>query len=151
MLVAVYKRFFFGLPEEKAFLSTKPAEERDAGTRAIKPSLTLSDWIDSKLEGLRIRHPEKSRVQRLYLNINTITVGGILTLCTVIRVQLLMMRMVLSSVVGETEAKSLSVSFLGWVVSVVPLTHLGGKGQTIVGRQLLLRVSLFLSVGSMVQ
>ena len=106
--------------------------------------------MNSKLEGFRIRHPERSRVQRLYLNTNTITIGAILTLCTLIRIQSTIMHVVLSSLVEKAGPKGLYVSFLGYV-TVVPLSRLVGGYQTIVVSQLVLRVALFLCVGSIVR
>ena len=150
MVVAVYKWLFFGLEEVKAFLNTKSAQERDVWLKGAKPDTTFSDWMNSKLEGFRIRHPERSRVQRLYLNINTITIGAILTLCTLIRIQSAIMHVVLSSLVEKAGPKGLYVSFLGYV-TVVPLSRLVGRYQTIVVSQLVLRVVLFLCVGSMVR
>ena len=87
---------------------------------------TFSDWVDSKLEGLRIRYPEKSRVQRLYFNINTIKVGVILTLCTMMGVQSTVMHMALDSLAESFVPEGLHVSLLGYTIAVAPLTSWGG-------------------------
>ena len=107
--------------------------------------------MDSKLEVLRIRYPEKSRVQRLYFNINTITVGVVLTLCTMIRLQSVAIHMALDSLADRSDPKGLYISLLGYPVVVVPLTGWGGGHQTIMVSQLLLGCGVFLSVGSIVQ
>ena len=151
ILVAVYKWVFFGLPEKNAFLSTESTEGRSARVKGAKPDKTLTKWTDEKLEVLRARYPEKSRVQRLYLNINTIAVGVILTLCTAIRVQLAVMHVMLDSLTGLYHSGRVCVTFLDRVVVVVPMVRLGHAYPIIVGCQLLLRAVLFFFVGSIVQ
>jgi len=100
---------------------------------------------------LRTRYPGKSRVQRLYFNTNTITIGAILTLCTAMRVQSTVIHVVLNSVTEGSEPKGVCISFLGQVVTVAPLGSLGGGYQATAVIQLVLRVGIFLLMRSMVQ
>ena len=147
----MYKWIFFGLPEKNAFLDTESAEMESARVKDAKPNKTLTKWIDEKMESLRVRYPEESRVQRLYLNINTITIGVILALCTAIRVQLVVMHVVLESLTESSDLRMICVSWIDCIVVVIPLARLVHAYPVIVGGQLLLRVTLFLFVGSIVQ
>ena len=150
ILVAVYKWVFFGLPEESAFLSRGLTEEKSPRVKGAKPNKTPAKWIDAKLEGLRIRYPEKSRVQRLYLNKNTVTIGVILTLCTAIRVQLVVIHVMLDSLTKLYTPRRVCLSFLDHVVVALP-GHLIHPFPITMLCQLFLRTSLFFFVGSIVQ
>ena len=150
ILVAVYKWVFFGLPEENAFLSAESTEQESPRVKGAKPNKTPTRWIDAKLESLRIRYPEKSRVQRLYLNTNTVTIGIILTLCTAIRVQLVIMHVVLDSLTELYNPRRVCLTFLDHVILVLP-SHLIHPYPITVLCQLLLRIFLFFFVGSIVQ
>ena len=150
ILVAVYKWVFFGLPEESAFLSTESTEQESPRIKGAKPDKTPTKWIDVELESLRVRHPEKSRVQRLYLNTNTVTIGIILTLCTAIRVQLVIMHVILDSLTRFYNPRRLCLTFLDRVVVPLP-SHLIHPYSITMFFQLLLRTSLFFFVGSIVQ
>jgi len=86
----------------------------------------------------------------LYFNANTITVGVVLTLCTVMRVQSTVLHIVVDLMTTRSEVGRISVSFLNKIILVVPLVDLIDRYQVVAVGQLLLSVAVFLFVGSMV-
>ena len=141
---------FFGLPEKKALENSAWEEDPVRGTKDARPGNLFKKQVEISLEKLRIRYPEKSRVQRLYFNANTVTVGAVLTLCTVMRVQSTVLHIIIDSIATNLGVEGLSLSVLGKVILVVSLTDLANRYQVIAVSQILPSVAVFLAVGSMV-
>ena len=145
-MVAVHKWLFFGLAEKGTFRNSiwgKHASGPTQGEGLRKVFKSLSGK-------LRTRYPRQSRLQRLYLNINTITIAVILTLCMTMRVQSTVIHLIIDSVRAKSDVGGLSVSFLGDTIMVVPLIDLANRYRAIAMSEWFLGAAIFLSVGSIV-
>ena len=82
-----------------------------------------------RVEVLRSRHPEVSRVQRLYFNSNTMLVGMAIGLCLMLIIHSFVTHTVLDYWRDENHPKTVYVTVCNLVPLSVPLFRWGGVYQ----------------------